>query len=203
VTAPKIIHRFRPSAIMGVGMAIAAVGAAPLLGLGLDRGTGILIVVVASIVMSLGLAPVITLATELIVGSAPPEQAGAATGMSETSGELGGALGIAILGSVGTAVYRTEVADLLPTGIPAEVADAARDTLGGALAIAQTLPDALGSALVAAAQTAFVDAIHFVAAVSAVGAVVTAIAAAVALRSVAARSEPAAEGTPEPLAAAE
>ena len=94
--------------------------------------------------ISLGLAPVITLATELIVGSAPPEQAGAATGMSETSGELGGALGIAILGSIGTAVYRTEVADSLPSGIPAEVADAARDTLGGALAIAQTLPEALG-----------------------------------------------------------
>jgi MFS transporter, DHA2 family, multidrug resistance protein len=204
ITAPKIIHRFRPSVIMGVGMAIAAVGTALLLGLGLERGPGIVIVIVASIVISLGLAPVITLATELIVGSAPPEQAGAATGMSETGGELGGALGIAILGSVGTAVYRTEVADLLPSGIPAEVADAARDTLGGALAIAQTLPDALGSALVAAAQTAFVDAIHIVAAVAVVGAAVTAIGAAIALRNVPARPEPAAEGSaPEPLAAAE
>jgi DHA2 family multidrug resistance protein-like MFS transporter len=183
-------------------MAIAAVGTAVLLGLGLERGTGIVIVTVASIVISLGLAPVITLATELIVGSAPPEQAGAATGMSETSGELGGALGIAILGSVGTAVYRTEVADLLPSGIPAEVADAARDTLGGALAIAQTLPDALGAALVAAAQSAFVDAIHFVAAVAVVGAVVTAIGAALALRSVPARSEPAPEEGAAELAAA-
>ncbi len=204
VTAPKIIHRFRPSVIMGVGMAIAAVGAALLLGLGLDRGTGILIIVAASIVISLGLAPVITLATELIVGSAPPEQAGAATGMSETSGELGGALGIAILGSVGTAVYRADVADSLPAGIPAEAVDAARDTLGGAVAIAQTLPDALGTALVAAAQAAFVDAIHVVAVVSVVGAVATAIGAAVALRSVPARSEPAPEGTaPQPLAAAD
>jgi MFS transporter, DHA2 family, multidrug resistance protein len=204
ITAPKIIHRFRPSVIMGAGMAIAAVGTALLLGLGLERGTGIVIVIVASIVIALGLAPVITLATELIVGSAPPEQAGAATGMSETSGELGGALGIAILGSVGTAVYRTEVADLLPSGIPAEVADAARDSLGGALAIAQTLPDALGAALVAAAQTAFVDALHLVAAVAVVGALLTAIAAAAALRSVPARPEPATEGAaPEPLAAAD
>jgi DHA2 family multidrug resistance protein-like MFS transporter len=202
ITAPKIIHRFRPSVIMGAGMAIAAAGTALLLGLGLDRGIGIFVVIVASIVISLGLAPVITLATELIVGSAPPEQAGAATGMSETSGELGGALGIAILGSVGTAVYRTEVADLLPSGIPAEVADAARDTLGGALAIAQTLPDSLGAALVAAAQTAFVDAIHFIAAVAVVGAALTAIGAAVALRSVPARPEPAPEeSAPRPLAA--
>ncbi len=202
IAAPKIIHRFRPSVIMGSGLAIAAAGAALLLGLGLDPATGIALIVVASIVISLGLAPVITLATELIVGSAPPEQAGAATGMSETSGELGGALGIALLGSLGTAVYRTEVAKSLPPGIPAEAADAALDTLGGALAIAQTLPDELGTALVAAAQVAFIDAFHFVAAVATVGAVVTAIGAAAALRSVPARPEPASElDATEPLSA--
>ena len=150
-------------------------------------------IVVASTVISLGLSPVITLATELIVGSAPPEQAGAATGMSETSGELGGALGIAILGSIGAAVYRNEVAESLPPGLPAEVVDAARDTLGGAIAIAQTLPEALGAMVVAVAQVAFVDALHVVAAVAAVGAVATAIGAAVALRNVPARREPALE----------
>jgi MFS transporter, DHA2 family, multidrug resistance protein len=190
VAAPRIIHRFRPSVVMGTGMAAAAVGAALLLALGLDGDSGLALIVVASIVMSVALAPVITLATELIVGSAPPEQAGAATGISETSGELGGALGIAILGSLGTAVYRSGIADGVPSGVPAEVADSARDTLGGALAIAETLPDALAAGLVAAARIAFIDAIHVVAAVSAVGAAVTAIAAAVALRSVPARSEP-------------
>jgi MFS transporter, DHA2 family, multidrug resistance protein len=202
IAAPKIIHRVRPSVIMGSGLAIAAAGAALLLGLGLDPGTGIPLIVVASIVISLGLAPVITLATELIVGSAPPEQAGAATGMSETSGELGGALGIAILGSVGTAVYRSEVAESLPSGIPAEAVDAARDTLGGALAIAETLPDDVRATLVAAAQVAFIDAFHFVAAVATVGAVVTAIGAAAALRSVPARPEPASEAdAAKPLSA--
>ena len=204
VTAPRIIHRFRPSVIMGAGMLVAAVGSVLLLGLGLDEGSGILLIVMASIVISLGLAPVITLATELIVGSAPPEQAGAATGISETGGELGGALGIAILGSLGTAVYRSEVANSLPSGIPAAAADAARDTLGGAIAIAQTLPDAVAAALVVVAQTAFIDAIRVVAAVAAVGAVVTAIGAAAALRTVPARAEPAAEArTPEPVAAAD
>jgi len=201
IAAPKVIHRFRPSVIMGVGMMVAAIGTAMLLGLGLDGGSGILLIVVASIVISLGLAPVITLATELIVGSAPPEQAGAATGVSETSGELGGALGIAILGSIGTAVYRTEVADSLPSGVPAAAADAARDTLGGALAIAQTLPDAVGAALAAVARTAFIDALHFVAAVATVGAVVTAVAAAIALRRVPARSEPVEEGATESVGA--
>jgi DHA2 family multidrug resistance protein-like MFS transporter len=83
------------------------------------------------------------------------------------------------------------------------VADAARDTLGGALAIAQTLPEALGAPLVAAAQVAFIDAIHFVAVVATVGAVLTAIGAAAALRGVAARSEPVSEGdAPESQGAA-
>jgi MFS transporter, DHA2 family, multidrug resistance protein len=193
VIAPRIIHRFRPSVIMGTGMAIAAIGTAMLLGLSVDGDGSLLLIAAASVVISLGLAPVITLATELIVGSAPPEQAGAATGMSETSGELGGALGIAILGSIGTALYRAEVADQLPSDIPAAAADAALDTLGGALAIAGTLPGAIGDALVAAAQLAFVDALHLVAAVAAVLAAVTAILAAAALWNVPAREEQAGE----------
>ena len=103
------------------------------------------------------------------------------------------ALGIAILGSIGTAIYRGEVAEALPAGIPEQAAHAARNTLGGALAIAQTLPGELASAMVAVARTAFVDALQLVAAVAAVGAVVTAIAAAAALWRVPARGEPAAE----------
>jgi MFS transporter, DHA2 family, multidrug resistance protein len=204
--APKIIHRFRPATVMGVGMAVSALGTALLLGLSVDGEGSLLLIAGASVVISLGLAPVITLATELIVGSAPPEQAGAATGISETSGELGGALGIAILGSIGTAVYRSGVAESLPADIPAEAADAARDTLGGAMAIAQELPAELGAAVVAAAQTAFVDALHLVAAVAVVGAVVTAVLAAVALWKVPARSEPAGDeghGVPAAAVAAE
>jgi DHA2 family multidrug resistance protein-like MFS transporter len=192
VTAPRIIHRFRPAIIMGTGTGVAAFGSTMLLWLGLDAGSGLFLVVVASIVMSVALAPVITLATELIVGSAPPEMAGAATGISETSGELGGALGIALLGSLGTAVYRSGVTDALPPDVPAQVADAARDTLGGAVAVAESLPEELGSALVAAAQMAFMDAFHVVVAVSAALAVVTAIGAAIALRTVPPRPEPAA-----------
>ena len=75
-----------------------------------------------------------TLATDLVVGSAPPERAGSASAISETASEFGGALGIAILGSIGTAVYRGEMADSLPAGIPPATAEAARETLGGAVA---------------------------------------------------------------------
>ena len=189
IAAPRIIQRFRPAAIMGVGMSVAAVGTTLLLVLGMGGIGNLLLVVAASIVIDLGLAPVITLATELIVGTAPPEQAGAATGVSETSGELGGALGVAILGSIGTAIYRAEVADGMPAGVPQAVADAARDTLGGALAVAESLPGVLAQPLVAAAQLAFLDALHFVAAVAGVSALVTAIASSLALRKVPGRRE--------------
>jgi DHA2 family multidrug resistance protein-like MFS transporter len=183
-------------------MAVAAAGTAMLLGLSVDGDGSLLLIAIASVVISLGLAPVITLATELIVGSAPREQAGAATGISETSGELGGALGIAILGSIGVAAYRSELTELLPPEIPGQVADVARDTLGGALAIAQTLPGEIGSALVVAAQTAFVDALHFVAAIAAILAAATAVIVSAALWKVPARSEPQPEEGPGPAAIA-
>lgn len=112
-----------------------------------------------------------------------------------------GALGIAILGSVGTALYRAEVADKLPADVPAAAADAARDTLGGAIAIAESLPAAIGDAVALAAQVAFVDALHLVAAVAAIGAFITAAPSAAALWSVPARSEPAGGGATELLAA--
>ena len=194
ITAPRYIHKVRPAVIMGGGMAIAGLGALFLLFLTVEGSTNLLLIAAASVVMSLALSPVITLGTELIVGSAPPEQAGAATGMSETSGELGGALGIAILGSLGTAIYRSGVAAGLPADLPAAIADAARDTIGGAIAVAAELPDTVAEVVVTVAKDAFVDAIHIVAAVSLVGALATAVVAALALRTVQARGdEPASE----------
>lgn len=83
-----------------------------------------------SVVLALGLSPVVTLGTDLIVGSAPAERAGAASSLSETGAELGGALGIAVLGSIGTAVYRRMMADAVPASVPHEIAEAARGTLG-------------------------------------------------------------------------
>lgn len=203
IASPKLIHRFPPSWVMGAGLASGGVGAALLLGLRSgDSAVSLVFIVAASLVMSLALAPVITLATELIVGSAPPEQAGAATGMSETSGELGGALGIAILGSLGTAVYRRELAREMPAGVPAEVADAARDTLGGAMEVARTLPSDVAGALVASAHSSFIDGLQLVAGVTAVVAIAAAILAASALRSVRKRGdEPPAEQVAEPAPA--
>ena len=138
----------------------------------------------ASVIISLGLAPVFTATTDLIVGSAPPERAGAASGISETGAELGGALGIAILGSIGTAVYRAALTDQLPVGVPAEAAAAARDTLGAAVAAAQGLPARMGSDLVASAADAFILGMRVSAAVATVVAVALAVVSVAFLRHV-------------------
>ena len=120
------------------------------------------------------------------VGRAPPERAGAASGISETSAELGGALGIALLGSIGTAVYRSEVAGAVPGDVPPASASAARDTLGGAVAAAEELPDPLGGELLDAAREAFALAFDAVASISAMLAIGVAILAIALLRPAAA-----------------
>src|SRR5215218_692417 len=104
------------------GILIAIVGAVLLTRAGAADGPGL--VVAGIVILSLGLAPLFTLAADLAIGSAPPERAGAASGLSETSSELGGALGLAILGTVGTAVYRGQTADAFPAELPAGAAGA-------------------------------------------------------------------------------
>lgn len=140
------------------------------------------LVVGAYILMSLGLAVIFTLTTDFVIGAAPPERAGLAAGMAETSSEFGGALGIAILGSVVTAIYRPLITGSLPAGLPAEAALAARDTLGGALGAAAELTPALGDSLVRAARAAYVDSFQVIALICAIALAVAAIVAAWLLR---------------------
>ncbi|MGH7629183.1 MAG: MFS transporter [Gemmatimonadales bacterium] len=185
---PLIVRRVRPPLLMAAGLALAAVGFAVLTQVDTTSGLGVL--VIGSVLYSLGLAPVFTLATDLIVGAVPPERAGAAAAISETSSEFGGALGIAILGSIGTAVYRGVMASTVPDGVPPEATEAARDTLGGALAVARRLPDQLGAELLGAAREAFVQALELAAAISAVLVMTTAVVAVVLLRRAGAGTEP-------------
>jgi len=179
--APAILRRVRPAFVMGGGLALAAIGFTLLshlevLGLaGLVAGTSL---------MYLGMGPVVTLGTDLVVGAAPPERAGAAAALSETSSELGGALGIAILGSVATMTYRSELMQL-----PAAVRAIAGDTLSGALHAATQLPQATASMLLHDARHAFTDALQLTAAGCAVLAAVAAVVATFVLRRVG--SEPA------------
>jgi MFS transporter, DHA2 family, multidrug resistance protein len=123
----------------------------------------------------------------------------------ETGAELGGALGIAVLGSIGVAVYRGQLADALPAAVPAQAAAVARDTLGGAVGVAAQLPEEVGGALLAVAQAAFVRGMQLTVSLSAAVAVVVAVAATVLLRAVpvTAQAEPSEQPAAEPVAVAE
>ena len=185
---PPIVRRVHPATVMAAGLALAGLGFAMFTQVGI--GTSLAVVVAGSVVFALGFAPVFTLTTDLVVGSAPPERAGAASAMSETSAEFGGALGIAILGSLGVAVYRSAMAGAVPDGVPVQAAEAARDTLGAAVAVAGQLPGMLGPRLLAAAREAFVRALQITAAVSAIGSIGLSIFVFAVLRRVPVQSEP-------------
>jgi len=158
---PALAARVRPPVVMLGGIVVAVVGVALLTQAGAG-GAGL--VVGGIVVLSLGLAPLFTLATDLAVGSAPPERAGAASGISETSSELGGALGLAILGIVGTAVYRERTADTLPADTPGD----ASDTLAGAVEVADRLPQLLAADVLEPAREAFTQGLQVAATVSGV-----------------------------------
>jgi MFS transporter, DHA2 family, multidrug resistance protein len=178
--APALVKRVRASYVMAGGLAIGAVGFALLTQV--DVESGLVVLVVSSVIFSLGLAPLFTLTNDLIIGAAPPERAGAASAISETGAELGGALSIAILGTIGTAVYRSQVTEDLPARVPEEQADAARDTLGGAVAVAEDLPARLADDVLAVAQEAFTLGFQVSALISAVVAAASAVLAAYLLR---------------------
>src|SRR3712207_3693972 len=119
---PKIVAVLRPAYVIALGMVVSAFGMALLTQVGADSGPGL--VIVSSVVMSVGVAPAATLGMGLILGAAPPERAGSGSGVSETGTELGGALGIALLGSLGTAIYREDMASVVPSDVAPAAADA-------------------------------------------------------------------------------
>ncbi|MEX1158010.1 MAG: MFS transporter [Thermomicrobiales bacterium] len=180
--SPMIVRRVRAAYVVAGGLGIAASGFAVLTQI--EAASGLTMLVTGSIILSLGLAPVFTLTTDLIVGAAPPERAGSAGALSETGSEFGGALGIAVLGSIGAAVYRGKMNDTIPDGVPPEAAESSRDTLGGAVGEAGLLPDPLGAELLDAAREAFVQALQLTAAISGAVMLATAVMAAVLLRNV-------------------
>jgi DHA2 family multidrug resistance protein-like MFS transporter len=177
---PRLARRIPPASLMAGGMALAAAGFAVFLTL--DTGSGFWPFFIGSVIFSLGFAPVFTLAIDLIVGVAPPERAGAASAIAETAAEFGGALGIAIFGSIGVAIYRSGIAEGIPADLPAAAASIARDTLGGAVQVASQLPDRLGEPLLEAARTSFIQGIHVSSLISVIGALALAVFTAVSLR---------------------
>jgi DHA2 family multidrug resistance protein-like MFS transporter len=176
--APRLAQRFRPEFVLGFGMLVAAVGI--LLFTQATGKEGVILVVLGMSIAGFGMGPQGVLCTEMVVSSVPPQKAGAASAMSETSGEFGIAMGIAVFGSVGTAVYRDSIA--VPASVPAEAAASANDSMAGALDAAAHLPGPVADDLLATARDAFADGLHLVAGIGGAIVVVFAVVGMIALR---------------------
>jgi MFS transporter, DHA2 family, multidrug resistance protein len=189
--APRLARRFRPEFVLGFGMLVAAAGI--VLFTQATGAGGVAFVVAGMSIASFGMGPQGVLCTEMVVGSVPPQKAGAASAMSETSAEFGIAMGIAVFGSIGTAVYRDQIT--VPAEVPADAAALASDSMAGALQAASTLPGPLADAVLAAARDSFSSGLHTVATIGASIVVVFAVVGMIALR----RARPVATETSVPV----
>jgi MFS transporter, DHA2 family, multidrug resistance protein len=181
VVAPlsaRIVERVGSKVVVATGLTVGAVGL--LIASRLTAGASYPQVLLSLVVLAVGLALVMPPATESIMGSLPPAKAGVGSAVNDTTREIGGALGVAVLGSVMSSTYRPRVSDAISGfPIPTAQAHAITDQVGAAIQAAQTLGGAPGRALADVASKGFADgmSIAFVigAAALALGALIVAL----------------------------
>jgi EmrB/QacA subfamily drug resistance transporter len=156
-TAPLISKRFGAYRVMLIGVGLFAAGLAVLASMSSVDG-GYLSVLPGLVVIGAGMGLSMTPSTTAITESLPIEKQGVASALNDTVREIGGAVGVALLGSVLNSAYRTNVASATE-GLPPELAEPVRDGIGGALAVSGQL-GADGAPIAAAAREAFVDGWH-------------------------------------------
>lgn len=179
--APVALRRFRRGQLIACGLFILATGICLLSLVGANSLT---LLVVATILMSGGCGVTVTLGIDMVVASAPPQKAGAAAGISETSTGFGGALGVAILGSIWTILYRSDISNHIPSNISPMEAGSIRSTLGDAVSVAKKLDNSNGASLITSAREAFVHSFNITCCVCAVIIVAMAVFVAVRLKRV-------------------
>lgn len=133
----------------------------------------------------LGLGTIASLGTDLVMGAAPADKAGSASAMSEMVQELGVALGVALLGSLATFVYRTQISEFAPVGVATGSTSAVEEGLWATVTVAEGLP----SCLLLEAQQAFTAGLNLAAAVSGIVMLTLAVVSIVLLRHIRALDE--------------
>lgn len=173
---PALVARYGAPRVVPVGLACTAFGLAAFSTIGVD--SSLVAIYVCVLPLGLGMAITMTPLTTLIMSSVPLGRAGVGSAMNDTTRELGGALGVAVLGSVVTSRYTAGLGDAL-AGLPEAARQLADTGLAGSLAVADGIGGPQGEALADAAKQAFVDGLG---AAAIIGAVVVAVAAIVAQR---------------------
>jgi MFS transporter, DHA2 family, multidrug resistance protein len=158
-----MVRRFGPRAVMAAGLALVTIGLSGFAFVGATSPVWVLIVF--TFIQGAGMANVVPPATESIMSSLPPQKAGVGSAVSNTIRQVGGALGVAILGSLLSAVYRGRMDGGL-AGLPEPARGLAGESISGAYGVAGKLGPA-GGALINSANDAFVSAMHWAAGASA------------------------------------
>jgi DHA2 family multidrug resistance protein-like MFS transporter len=175
IIAPIMGRWIRPGWIISGGMAITAAG---YLVFAQVHGVGdVELLVIGSIIVFFGIGPMAVFSQDLVVGTVRPERAGSAAALSEAAGDFGIAFGVAILGSLSTAIYTRRLA-VLPSAVPTGIARLARASLAGAAEAARHLPGPLGREVLIRAHNAFTAGLRAASIASAVVSVGLAIVAA-------------------------
>ncbi|WP_106396321.1 MFS transporter [Actinocorallia populi] len=178
--SPPLISAVGRAKAIAAGLLLTACAFASFTAFGTDLEYWTLLPVL--ILNGLGMGVAMAVTSDTILASVPKERAGAASAVSETATELGGALGMALLGSVVNAVYRSRMDT--PEGLPGTASAMAEDSLPGAYEAATALPADVAARTLEAAKLAYVDAMHTALLCSAFLALCAAVAALYALRSV-------------------
>jgi len=189
-----LVQRFDRAYVAAGGFFISGAGFAALTQL--HAHSPIAFLLITATIYAGGIVGVMTVGNELIMGAVPPERAGAAAAVVETATEFGAALGIAVLGSLGVAAYRSSLAAAAPPGTPPRALAAASDTLGGAMTVAGQLPGRIGTELLEAARIAFTHGLNNAALGAAIIMVLAAVLSGVFFRMVRVESPPAAAEEP-------
>jgi DHA2 family multidrug resistance protein-like MFS transporter len=166
LATPLLVKRAQQQLVMSGGFLVSAIGFVLLSRTSVHGGFAL--AVAGAAVFCLGLAPVTTLVVNVVLATAPPERSGAASGLSESTTELGGALGIAVLGTIATAVYQRNLSVRAVGALPTAARETARGSLGGAVSAAHQLGVRAAGKLVGGAQGAFASGVRVAAVVSAV-----------------------------------
>ncbi|WP_438696143.1 MFS transporter [Streptomyces alkaliphilus] len=154
---PLLAQRLRPAHVMAGGLTIVAIGYYVITHVGGSDGLGLL--VGGLIAVAAGIGPASALSAGLVMGSVPQESAGAAAAVNETSMEMGVATGVAVIGMVGMSVYRDRIGETMPSGLPADVAETARESAAGAATAVQQLGGTAAAELNEAANNALAGAL--------------------------------------------
>jgi EmrB/QacA subfamily drug resistance transporter len=196
-----LTERIGTKIVVAMGMSTVAFALYLLSTCGVDTGYGR--VGIALGMLGSGMALAMSPATESIMGSLPKAKAGIGSAMNDVVREVGGTLGVAVLGSVLASGYGGSMDGSAVAGLPADAAAAASDSVGGAHEVAAQIGGDTGARLISLADQAFVDSMATTATLAAAIALVGALIALVFLPSRATTSEPVLtdEALPEPAAA--